>query len=93
MCYLKVSWGIAILTCSIDISSTNTSNETSNTYTGSTCTSNTCSTKFKPIEGIKLTSCFNLIGVGTIMVLIENCPGYVTNINSSSSSYIPKCKS
>ncbi len=44
---------------------------------------NTCSTKFKPIDEIKLTSCSYLTGVGIDMVPIENNHSSIANIKSS----------
>jgi hypothetical protein len=78
-CHLKVSWGIAIWT-----GSTNTS---------SVGTLSTYSTKFKLLDGVELTNCFNLINVRIVMVPIENNYGFIVNIRSSSSSYIPEWKS
>jgi hypothetical protein len=72
MCCLKISWGVAIWVGSTNINLVSTSN--------------TYSTRFKPIDGIKLTSYFNQIGVRTTLVPIENNHDFVANIMSSSSS-------
>jgi hypothetical protein len=50
-------------------------------------------TKFKPIDRVQLIGCSNLIGVGTTMVPVENNPGSISNIKSSSSLQILKWKS
>jgi hypothetical protein len=76
MCCLKVSWGIAIWVGSTNINLVSTSN--------------TYSTRFKLVDGIKLTSYFNQIGVGTTLVHVENNHNFVANIMSFSSSNIPK---
>ncbi len=79
MCCLKISWGITIRVGSTNINLVSTSN--------------TYSTRFKPIDGIKLTHYFNQTGVGTTLGPIENNHSIVANIMSSSSSNIPKWKS
>jgi hypothetical protein len=59
---------------------------------GSTCT-DTYSTRFKPNDEIKITSCSSLTDVGTSMVPIENNLHFIANIKSFSSSDIPNWKS
>ncbi len=53
------------------------------TYISSPST-NTCSSKLKHADKIKLTNCFNLTNLKTYVILIENNPGSIANIKSSS---------
>ncbi len=73
-CCLKVLKGIVIWTCNTNTSSIGLSYWIGNIDISSIGT-NTYSIKFKLVNKIKLTSCFDLIGVGTNMFPIENNHG------------------